>query len=324
MGYDFLGIGNIRAGVRIALPLYDRAGQKSPPGIFTSRLRSKARIVIGMMFNSAACFSLFFFILCLFSQPVFAQDMAAHRALYEINMVATHAGSSVQNISGKMFYETRPGCEAWTNKHRFSLFYEYGDSPGLHIETDFSTFEHFDGTSFNFTSRRKRDGELYQELRGVVERATVDEESAAQFSLPEDLHFTLKPKTYFPMQHTAETIVRAQEGEKFFSAQVFDGSDEEGPVEINTIILGADDPRHSIKMNNAIDATLIDTDAWQVRMAVFPLLNQEPQADYEMTMILHDNGVISDMLINYDDFSITQKLVAIEELEAQCAGDEGR
>jgi hypothetical protein len=37
-------------------------------------------------------------------------------------------------------------------------------------------------------------------------------------------------------------------------------------------------------------------------------------------MIFHENGVISDMKIDYDDFSVTQKLVALERVQGdQCS-----
>jgi hypothetical protein len=33
---------------------------------------------------------------------------------------------------------------------------------------------------------------------------------------------------------------------------------------------------------------------------------------------MHENGVISDMLIEYDDFSVTQKLIALEPVKSTC------
>ena len=81
----------------------------------------------------------------------FAQYLAPHKALYDINLVATRSGSQVVNISGKMFYEWAPTCDAWITDHRFSLFYEYADSPAMRVTSDFSTFETFDGTGFNLS-----------------------------------------------------------------------------------------------------------------------------------------------------------------------------
>ena len=91
------------------------------------------------------------------SGAAFAQDNAItkealvpHKALYDISLVATRSGSQVVNISGQMFYEWKPTCEAWITDHRFSLFYEYADSPGMRITSDFSTHETYDGNLFNY------------------------------------------------------------------------------------------------------------------------------------------------------------------------------
>ena len=107
--------------------------------------------------------------------------------------------------------------------------------------------------------------------------------------------------------------------QKFFSATVFDGSDDEGPVEINTFIGNPTNAMKFVTPSDALDMTLLNTPAWNVRMAVFPVAQKEASSDYEMSMIFHENGVISDMLIEYDDFSVTQKLVALDRLEDEIA-----
>lgn len=252
-------------------------------------------------------------------RPDPAPGLVPHKALYDIDLVATRSGSQIINISGKMFYEWKPTCDAWITDHRFNLFYEYADSPGMKISSDFSTFEGFDGKTFNFSSRRKRDGALYQELRGS---ADIDAAPArASFTMPEGLKYDLVPGTMFPMGHTIEMVKQARAGKKFFNATVFDGSDEEGPIQINTFIGKQANAMAEVKPSKNLDMALLNTPAWKVRMAVFPTENPEENADYEMSMIFHDNGVISDMLIEYDDFSVTQKLVALEKLDGEACGD---
>lgn len=253
-------------------------------------------------------------------QPDETIELKPHKALYDIDLVATRSGSQILNISGKMFYEWKSSCDAWLTDHRFSLFYEYADSPSMRITSDFSTFENFNAKEFDFSSRRKRDGTLYQELRGHAELRKG--ESEAVFSVPKGLTFDLKDDTMFPMGHTIEMIRHAKNNEKFFTASVFDGSDEEGPVEINTFIGTPANALAKIPASEDLDMSLLNTQAWNVRMAVFPENDPESAADYEMSMVFHENGVISDMLIEYDDFSVTQKLVALEKLDPEvCSHD---
>jgi len=137
-----------------------------------------------------------------------------HKAIYDINLIATRSGSPIINISGKMFYEWKPSCEGWITNHRFNLFYEYADGPG------------------------RNDG-----VRKAI------------FSIPEDVSFDLSENTNFPMMHTVKMIQHMLNNDKFFNAIVFDGSDDE-----------------------------------------------------------HSNGVISDMEVDYDDFSVSQQLIALEKI----------
>ena len=55
-----------------------------------------------------------------------------------------------------------------------------------------------------------------------------------------------------------------------------------------------------------------------MRLAFFPLNNEEAISDYEMTLVFHKNSVISDMVIDYDDFSVSQKLIALEPVSEGC------
>lgn len=243
--------------------------------------------------------------------------LAPHKALYDIRLTASKSGSQVLNISGKMFFEWKASCEGWISDHRFNLLYEYADAPAMQIASNFSTFERNNGRGLDFSSRRTRDGELYQELRGRVD---LDAKGAgkAVYSHPPALTFDLPPGTLFPSSHTTALLRAIAAGKTFFNAVVFDGSDEEGPVEINAF-LGA--PVNALAARPMagpkIDSSLLNTRAWKVHMAFFPLADTKSESDYEMDMIFHENGVISDMKINYEDFSIAQTLVAVERLPAE-------
>jgi hypothetical protein len=248
-----------------------------------------------------------------------AKGLQSHKAVYDIDLIATHSGSQILNISGQMAYEWQKGCDAWLTDHQFKLFYEYADAPGMIISSDFSTYEMMDGKRFDFTSRRSRNGEMYQEIRG---RATRGEKGGeVVYSLPETLRFDLRKDSYFPVGHTLRLIDHAHKGDKFFTTELFDGSDEEGPVEINAFIGKVTDPAKGMAKSDKIDASLLKSKAWNVRMAVFPAADQEEKSDYEMSAVFLENGIISDMTIEYDDFSVKQRLISLEKLPAQNCGN---
>ncbi|MGH1397961.1 MAG: EipB family protein [Alphaproteobacteria bacterium] len=231
-----------------------------------------------------------------------------HKALYDISLKSVSNGSQIANISGKMYYEWHEDCDAWTSKHRFNLLYEYADEPAMRITSDFSTFESFDGKTLDFISRRKQNGELFEEVRGQAANGQ------ALFSAPGGLSYPLPDNTLFPMAHSKFVLQAIKDKQKFASAILFDGSDDEGPVLVNAII-GAPIP-NAEKFDAAQD--LLNSPAHRVHLAFFPLSSTEQTPDYEIKLTLHENSIISDMDINYGAFSVWQELSALEPMANAC------
>jgi hypothetical protein len=61
---------------------------------------------------------------------------------------------------------------------------------------------------------------------------------------------------------------------------------------------------------------LFDVPARHIQAAFFsPDAASETGApDYEMDLIMHDNGVVSDIKVVYDAFSMTQSLVSLQSI----------
>src|SRR5262245_3315273 len=134
-----------------------------------------------------------FLVLALFAAGIPARAtelLAPHQALYKIEMVSKKSSTQIINIGGEMFFDFKPVCDAWTTSHRFNLSYEYADSPPLKVTSTFSTYEMQDGKSFDYNSRRRRNGEIYEELRG---EASLDgaKTGKALYSKPDKLSFDL-------------------------------------------------------------------------------------------------------------------------------------
>ena len=250
-------------------------------------------------------------------RPGEALGFAPHKALYAVKLQSAKSGSQIINIDGHMYYDWTYECGAWSSKHRFNVLYEYADSPAMRISSDFSNYEDYNGSTLNYSTIRYQDGKQYENVRGHA-TAFADKKGEAIYNEPPGLTQTLPVGTLYPMAHTIKVLNAAKDGQKFLNATVFDGSDEDGPVEINAFIgkqIERADIMDQIKDNKALDETLIDGNARQIQLAFFPLNKQQDLADYEMSLTLHDNSVISDMVIDYSDFSVSQTLVAIEPVD---------
>ncbi len=241
-----------------------------------------------------------------------------HKALYEIKMKSKKSSAKVSNIHGKMMYEWQPSCDAWISNHHFDMTYEYFESPPVRITSDFSNYESFDGKSFNYTTTRKAEDTILSEVRGSVSGDVKNNGGKAVYNKPETLEFELPEGTLFPMAHTLGVLEKIKAGKRFYNAMIFDGSDEEGPVSVNSFIGKEAVFKIPEEYKDNIDEKLVNAKGWKIRLAFFPLNKYEVTSDYEMSLFFHENGVISDMVVEYKDFSVVQKLVALEPMEGAC------
>lgn len=236
-----------------------------------------------------------------------------HRAVYDVRLTSSKSGAQILDIKGKMLFSLRKSCDGWITDHRFNMIYEYGDAASAQMQTQFTGFESFDGRQLSFSAQRIKDGEAYESYRG---NAVLDPEhpalSAVSFTEPANKKESLNPKTtLFPMAHALKLIDAAKSGEKIVNVSVFDGTDDSGPVEINAII-GKSSSLQGPGKSDKIDTSLVTGPSWSMRLAVFSLESKDSLADYELTMDVLENGIVRQMNVDYHDFSISQKLVALE------------
>lgn len=240
--------------------------------------------------------------------------MHPHRAIYEVSLSSVQSGGQLLDIRGKMYFEWKKSCDSWTTDHRSALTYEYADGTSARINSDFASYETLDGKDLSFSSRRENNGTLIEEFRGHA-KLSANAEGNAVYSVPDELNFKLPKNTFFPMQHTDEILARARKGERFFNAALFDGSDDKGPQLVNVFIGRKADPMKGLMVNKDIDLDLLKMPARHVRLAFFSPEDESAAAEYEMDLVALDNGVVSDIKVIYDTFTITQKLVALQKVE---------
>ncbi|MDP2206074.1 MAG: DUF1849 family protein [Alphaproteobacteria bacterium] len=250
-----------------------------------------------------------------------AASFAPHKALYELKLVSVSSGAGVTDIRGNMLYEQDDACDAWTTDHRFTIEYYYPERPASVNTTHYVSWEAKDQSQFQFSSERQENGAPVEQLRGAVTRG-ADTAAVAEFTRPEDLYYEL-PKGYvLPSFHTQELIRYARAGRQTYHSVLFDGTDKEGPIEVNAIVTRKLTPEEVMqrvagkpKEGEKIDKELLAAEAWLVRMAVFPAADAENMSPtYEMNLVLHDNGVVSHVLVDYKSFKVEQTLTAVEPL----------
>jgi hypothetical protein len=242
--------------------------------------------------------------------PGEAAEIMPHRALYTMSLARAGGDAGVTGASGTMAYQWGETCDGWTVEQRYRLKMGYAESSDVNIASSFVTWESKDGLRYRFNQKETRNGEGGDEIRGTATLDGPGEGGAAEFEKPEGKSFKLPKGAMFPSSHTIMLIDKAKAGENFISKQVFDGATVDGSVLVSAVI----GPKVEPDADAAKKSPLLNHPGWRVRLAFFPADPKVEKPDYELGMLLLDNGVSRDMLIDYGDYAIRAKLDDIEAL----------
>jgi hypothetical protein len=244
--------------------------------------------------------------------------LASHKALYSVTLTTTRPGSDYLDVSGKMILEFTDACDAWTTNQKSLLRTVTGEGTESISHSDFSAWESKDGNDYKFSVHQTQDGDV-SEFRGRARRNGPGDAGTADYTKPERASYKLPPHFLFQTAQQVKLIEYARKGEHFMSGDMFDGSEGGGSARFNAVILkpSAADP--------AVPANpLLDSPRHRIRVAFYaPTGTADPkdemtaadtseEPEYEMTMTVHDNGVVSDYDYDYEDFSVHGQLQAIQ------------
>ena len=240
-----------------------------------------------------------------------APPFAPHRAVYELSLLQARQDSGVVGASGSMEFTWGDVCDGWVVTHNAVVVLSRGDSGQSEFGWKLSTWESKDGLKFRFFIKRFLGGGLVEEVEGS---AALDDHEAggnAIYSKPDEKVVGLPPGTYFPTEHSLLMLEHARAGEPGFQANVFDGgNDNEGTFLVNAIRIREEGAKVS-----GLSSPLIDgVQGWRYRLAYFPLNESDAAPDSEQEVVILDNGVVSELLLDYSSFVVKAKLVEIEAL----------
>ncbi|MEO0393152.1 MAG: cell envelope integrity EipB family protein [Pseudomonadota bacterium] len=243
----------------------------------------------------------------------FDRAFQPHKAIYQLKMTSVRNMQRISSVSGEMFFEWGDACEAWTTTQKFQLDYNYLEGGSQSYVSDYSSWEAKDGQTFSFTSKNLNNGRVHKVYRGSAERQGAGD-GEVDFSRPEEKQMDIPEGFLFPSEHTFELLEAAHNGKKIFGAVMFDGSDDDGPILVNAVIGKRLD---ALSADEQPDEMLRGA-GWSVRMAFFDFADENTEANYEMTVTLLENGIVRDLVIDYDEFSLKGELVTIDALD-RCA-----
>lgn len=248
--------------------------------------------------------------------------LTPHQAVYEISLERASTASGIAEMSGRMVYELAGGtCTGYTQNMRFVT--RVTDRNGTSIVNDLrtSSWEAAAGDKMRFNLSQYRGKELTETTEGMAGREPGKEDIEVELFKPATRALKLEGKVYFPIQHSIALLDAARQGRRQFPARLYDGSEQgETVFETNSFIgkaLPNEKALTGVPESLRGVAKLGQLDAWPVAISYY-----EPDArgtdappSYELAFRFHENGISSNLLIDYGDFAIRGKLTDLTMLD---------
>ncbi|GGB58702.1 ATP-binding protein [Roseibium aquae] len=264
--------------------------------------------------------------MCAFA-PVLASaapaSLAPHRAVYDMKLEAASAQAGVTGVVGRMVYDfSGNACDGYSVKFRFVT--QFQDPSGASQVTDLRTTSYEDGKarSFEFLSETYVNNKLIEETRGAARQAA--QTKTVELAKPESRALEISGNALFPTEHLRFIISAALKGERFVAADVFDGSETGDKVYPTTAFIGA--PRSGVvaEGERMALAALAGADYWPVTIAYFEPADGtsgEQTPAYQLSFLLHENGVSHDLTLDYGDFKLSGELQELEFYDVGGCGE---
>ncbi|WP_395516037.1 cell envelope integrity EipB family protein [Pseudorhizobium flavum] len=243
-----------------------------------------------------------------------AAGLLPHRAVYDLKLKDASDRSGIEGLSGRMVYEfTGSACTGFTTNFRFVTRINTGEDTRL-TDQQTTTFEDTEKGEFRFETKSFTDEQLDKEVSGAATEADSKVKVAIDLPDPREVELTASA---FPTEHMLEVIRNARNGNRFFEARIFDGSENGDQSMITNTVIG---PQQQPQKEDAGDAAkageFADAAYWPVSIAYF---NDGGSGDttpvYSMSFKLYDNGITRDLTMDYGDFVLSGSLSRLDLLD---------
>jgi hypothetical protein len=234
-----------------------------------------------------------------------AVDLLSHRAAYRLSLAQTDSGSGLAQVRGGLVLEWRAACDGWLSQQRLGFVAQADDGPGFTYDVRFSSWESRDSTQLRFNVRSFDGPRMQEEFRGLAKLPAPGAAGTARYSVPEGEEVVLPAGTIFPTEHVADLIAAARAGENVVSRQVFDGSGEDALTKATAVIGRA-------KTVPLPDGGAGEEQRWPVSIAYFAAKGDDTLPLFEIAFDLSPGGVLSNVRLDYGDFTLTADLEKFE------------
>ena len=242
-----------------------------------------------------------------------AVQLAPHRAVYELSGRSAGGFGRSGSLRGLLTYELMEDCDGWSVNQKAGLDVAAAEGESHRFEWSQATWEAKDGSSYRYFIKDSQDGNTGNQRRGELVYAKPGAEGKLTTELPARGE-TDVPPVLLPVQHTLKLLQHADSGEPVFLAQIFDATVDEKPVEISAGF-GPTLPHPNADIQKF--APLKDVPSRHIDLAFFVQNQPDGTPDFEQSIELFDNGVVSKVSFEFGGLPVLGTLRKLEMLEPQ-------
>lgn len=240
-----------------------------------------------------------------------AAQLVPHRAVYELSAKSASGFGRSGTLRGLLTYELMDDCEGWTINQKAGLDVSGADGEGHRFEWSQATWEAKDGSSYRYFIKDSQDGNTGNQRRGELVFPKAGASGRLTTELPARGETDIPP-VLLPVQHTLALIDHAEAGESVYLAQIFDATVDEKPVEISAGfgVAEADSKAEDFAPLKGVTSRHVD-------FAFFVQNLPDGTPDFEQSIQLFDNGVVSRVNFDFGGLPVLGTLRKLEVLEAK-------
>jgi len=256
--------------------------------------------------------------------PAMAGDAAAklapHRAVYDLKLARTRVKSALTGLSGRMVLEFNgSSCEGYTLNMRVVTRNSVASGRSELTDTRSTSWESGDGRTLRFGSWQYKNQKLAVAFEGRASRGEGGDPGIASFTRPKKENYPLGPKTIFPVEHMREIMAAAFAGKMLVKSEVFDGGDGKKKFAVTGFIGKRREPGKSpVPADLEAAQGLNKMASWSVNLSYFKIVEKqvgEQTPDHVTRFVVFEDGVSTQLELDYGAFAVSGKLTALEYLK---------
>lgn len=227
-----------------------------------------------------------------------------------LSKLRTH---DITGATGRLQFQVVDGCSGWASSQRITLIIRNADGSLTKSVSDYTTWESKDGKTLTFkVSQGDGSGKMQVMDSGVATHTSPDNSGIVKFTVPANTTIKLPAGTLFPTQHTEALLEAGRQHKTFISPLLFDGTTADGASSTFVTIFGHQAPEKTSW--SALDQ-YASTD---VSIAFFPRTNQDSTPDFSTSMRYFENGVTTNLTLDFGDFVMNGKLESLSIPPSAC------